>query len=355
MGGIETQTVLMARELAKLGVDVTLVTLGKAAKMALPGLRVAAGPLNMGLSGSLPSLLAAVQWTLLLLSRAGRLDIVQAQSVHPMGFAVALAGHLIGVRSVARISSSGPHGEVRQLLSRPASGLRRSLMGWVSKYVALSQEGVEDLPEPLRCRAVVIPNGVDLDRFRPPSPREREWARAEFGLRSTDLVYCYTGRLLSFKAVDELILAWHRAAPRPSRLLVVGSGPEVPKLMRLVVSLGAGRGVVFAGSLRDVRPALWAADVLVQPSRVEGFSNSVLEAMACGLSVVVRNLPCYSSLVEPEATFEDLSGLGRLMATWADPVWRSERATHNLEKAARLGADRIALRYLELYRGLLSS
>jgi glycosyltransferase involved in cell wall biosynthesis len=342
----------MARELIKMGVAVTLVTLGRSACKPPPHVRVVSAPWDPGENGSIAALAASIQWISLLLMQIGRLDVLQAQSVHPMGMAVALAGRVMGVPTVARISSSGPYGEIRQLLRRPAAKLRLLLMSWVHRYVALSPAGLKDLPEPLQMRGLVIPNGVDLDRFRPPSDIEKRQARQRLGLDESSLVYCYIGRLMHFKAVHELVHAWQEAPLDESCLLVVGDGPEASRLNKQSSGRSGGDRVKFVGPLCDVVPALWAADVVVQPSRVEGFSNSVLEAMACGLPVIARRLSCYSYFLDVVATFDDLPGLSALIRRSADPAWRREHGERNREAVAALGAARIAERYAELYRSL---
>ncbi len=68
--------------------------------------------------------------------------------------------------------------------------------------------------------------------------------------------------------------------------MVVGEGPELTALRSLAESLGVADRVRFEGARQDVVAYLRAADIFVLPSRSEGLSNALLEAMACGLACV---------------------------------------------------------------------
>lgn len=128
----------------------------------------------------------------------------------------------------------------------------------------------------------VIPNGVDLDAFRQAGPADREAARRRLRLPDNPLVVC-VGRLHRQKGQDLLLAAWPAVRERipKARLTLVGEGPERPQLEARAVE-----GVRLVGERGDVAEWLAAADVVAAPSRWEGMSLTVLEAMARGRSVV---------------------------------------------------------------------
>ena len=138
----------------------------------------------------------------------------------------------------------------------------------------------------IRGRYEVLPNGVDLDRFPPPEPDARERARAELGLPAGPLAVCL-GRLHRQKNQGALLDLWPevRARVPGAELVLVGEGPDRADLERRAVA-----GVRFAGQVPDSRPWLAAASLVVQPSRWEGMSLALLEAMACARSVVVTDV-----------------------------------------------------------------
>ena len=128
----------------------------------------------------------------------------------------------------------------------------------------------------------VIPNGVDLTQWPAADDEERSRARRELGLEEVPLAVC-VGRLSRQKAQDVLLAAWPRvkASVPQASLVLVGDGPERSELEARRVP-----GVTFAGNRTDVPRWLAAADVVVMPSRWEGMSLAMLEAMATGRSLV---------------------------------------------------------------------
>lgn len=161
----------------------------------------------------------------------------------------------------------------------------------------------------LRITASVIHNGVDVERWRPPSLSEREDARAALGLTGSDPVVVTVARLSRQKGIDVLFLAWpeiRRAWPG-AHLVVVGDGPERPELQRQCPA-----GAVLAGE-SDPIAYLRAADLFVSASRWEGESFAVMEAMAHGLSVVATRVSGTPGLLDDEylTPVEDPSSLAR--------------------------------------------
>ena len=134
----------------------------------------------------------------------------------------------------------------------------------------------------------VIENAVDLHEFPFQSEEDRASARSQLGLSRAPLAVC-VGPLRYQKGQDLLVEAWSQVKEiePQAQLVVVGDGPERER----VVQLADGTGVVFAGHQEEVVPWLAAADLVVIPSRWDGLSLSLLEAMASGRSVVATDVP----------------------------------------------------------------
>src|SRR5262249_13344980 len=137
-------------------------------------------------------------------------------------------------------------------------------------------------------RHVVIRNGVDLAHFAPVDECSRLIARDRLEVgREVPLAVCL-GRVTRQKGQDGLLAAWPPVGGgRPTATLcVVGDGDPRPSSRRRTPP-----GVRFIPPVTDPRPWYAAADVVVLPSRWEGLSLTLLEALASGCSVVVSDIP----------------------------------------------------------------
>jgi glycosyltransferase involved in cell wall biosynthesis len=105
--------------------------------------------------------------------------------------------------------------------------------------------------------------------------------RQQLGIRNGEAVILSIGRLSREKSHADLLRAMGQlgSIPRPWKLLLVGIGPEREALGRLACSLGIEQRVVFAGFHPDTTRFFAVADVFALPSRSEGSSNVLLEAM----------------------------------------------------------------------------
>jgi len=170
------------------------------------------------------------------------------------------------------------------------------------------------------------------------------------------------GRLAPEKGHATLVAAWPRvlAAHPRARLTLIGEGPERPALEALVDRLGLRAAVELPGPMTDPGAALRAADLFVLPSREEGMSIALLEAMALGLPLVASAIPGNRRLVHDFkdgrlAPPDDPDALARVvLEQWADV----DRAVHMGRAARRRVVDEfsiaaVARRHLELFRRLV--
>jgi glycosyltransferase involved in cell wall biosynthesis len=134
-------------------------------------------------------------------------------------------------------------------------------------------------------RIVVIPNGVDEQKYSPGVSAVKK----EFG---AEQLYVYQGRISTEKNVESLLRAWKKSgmgADGRCKLLIVGDGS-------LKVSLepfyDRSDGIIWLGAITDDQrriDILRGADVFILPSLVEGLSLSLLEGMGCGLACVATD------------------------------------------------------------------
>ncbi len=126
-------------------------------------------------------------------------------------------------------------------------------------------------------RVELIYNGVDTTQFFPPESRP---AKA-----STIGIVCALRAEKNLPLLQQAFAKVHASHPE-LRLVIVGSGVELPALQNNAARLGISQAVDFIPATRAVPQWLRKMDIFVLPSYSEAFSNSLLEAMACGCAVV---------------------------------------------------------------------
>jgi glycosyltransferase involved in cell wall biosynthesis len=215
-----------------------------------------------------------------------------------------------------------------------------------------------------RDRVHYLPNAADTDRFRPANAGEKAKIRAEHGWRADAQLGMYVGRLSIEKGVLELLEAW-RSVGAANRVLVL-VGPDMPGPLdagpaarKFVADHGLQDRVIFHGASTDTATLLRAADVYVQPSHYESFSNALIEAMATGLPVVASRVGgMLDCIVDGEngvlATPKDAADLAvKLRALLDDPTGAARLG----ENARRTVVDQfsepiIMRRFAELLRSV---
>ncbi len=217
------------------------------------------------------------------------------------------AGRLAGVPVLSCRRDEGfTKKPIHVRLQRPLNRLLRGMISVSHKVVRAVQESEGYPPH----RVQVIWNGEDLEKFAPgPSP-----VREELGLSPGACVIGSVSLLSEVKDHRTQLEAMERLVQRQRHcvLLVAGDGPERAALEQAAASLGDR--VRFLGHRKDVPDLLRACDVFLQTSLSEGFSNSILQAMATALPVVVTRVGGNPELVSADAGFLVDTGDPRVVA-----------------------------------------
>jgi glycosyltransferase involved in cell wall biosynthesis len=142
-------------------------------------------------------------------------------------------------------------------------------------------------------KMLVIPNGVDPERFRP-DPAARARLRAEWGVGREELLLGCVARWDPLKDHETLLLALQRLMlhRRAFRCVLVGTGMEAGNthLTRLIEQCGVGEQLILAGRRQDIPDVMNCLDLHLLSSRAECMPLAVLEAMACGTPCVVTDV-----------------------------------------------------------------
>jgi glycosyltransferase involved in cell wall biosynthesis len=278
--------------------------------------------------------------------------------VHLHSSKAGLAGRLVlrGGRPTLFQPHAWSFEAVGGLVGRAAVAWERMSARWAHVIVCVS-EGERRRGEEagIRGRFRIIRNGVDLDAYPEASPEDRPRARERLGRAPDEPLAVCVGRLARAKGQDVLVRAWPAVRERvpDASLVLLGAGPDAPALRRL-----AGPGVEFAGERNDVVDWLAAADVVVQPSRWEAMSLSLLEAMARGRSVVVTDVPgAPETLADVEGAVVPVEAPGRLATGIADrlldPVRAAAEGRANRRRVEQFDIHRMTDAFADVYGKLL--
>jgi phosphatidyl-myo-inositol alpha-mannosyltransferase len=198
---------------------------------------------------------------------------------------------------------------------------------------------------------LIIPNGVDLDRFAAAEPFEE--------LRDGTLNILFVGRFEERKGLIHLLKAYHRLRKRrvDARLLIVGAGPKEREYRRFVGLRGI-RDVEFLGRVSDQDKVRYfaSADIYCAPNTgQESFGIVLLEAMAAGVPIVASDIHGFKNviqrnvqglLVEPRNPRALAAGLYALAR---DPDLRHEMGEAGRARAPEYSWDRVTERIVDYY------
>jgi glycosyltransferase involved in cell wall biosynthesis len=316
---------------------------------------------------ALPSLLAAA------LRSIRAVDIVHLHGFSAKSIVLVRLARLFGKRIVIKLTSVGHDDAVSMAAHDPAAfrQYRRAdrFVAVSPRFAALHAEA--GLPPE---RLTVIPNGVDVDRFRPAAPEEKPRLRRTLGLPADRLVVLFVGFFSHEKRPDVAFRAWADAsAGAPASTLVFIGRTASPyyeidealaqTIRRDATRLGVGDRVIFVEDTDAIERYYRAADVLMFPSTREGLPNVVLEAMASSLACVVSTLPGVTDvliasdvngvLVAPDDLPGYATALRRLIVDAALRARMGAEARRTIEvgfSIARTAAAHVAM-YRDLMKG----
>ncbi len=367
VGGAERQAEKLSRALARRGVRVKILTPKLVADTPeyeedagvvihrfplfdlckrLPGIR-GLGPLNL--------LLMRNQVIRVMNRHLGGVDVVHTHIASPLTAFAMSAAKPKGIPVLCKVASAGPLDDLHCLNRIVIGGnwlrnlMIRNLDCWIATTQAvrrcLLDWGV--VPD----RIVVTPNGVDLDGGFMPKRRVSAVRR-----------FVYLGRLSTTAQRDlpALVRAFVRLTDQlpNAELALVGDGNLFQETADLVEKCGKGERIRMPG-LQEPEPWLNWADCFVLPSRYEGLSNALLEAMAYGLPCIANDIPSNREVLDNGRAGvlvpvgdEDRLYL-EMMRIARDPDYAHTLGCAALERARKCySIEAVADRYIELYESL---
>ena len=288
-----------------------------------------------------------------------RVDLAYVSMLKHDAYVAVKAGKRHGFPIVLRPEGAGATGD----LAWQSWGNFGRLIGRACRqadaFVAISQAILRELETAGYASAKVheLPNGVPLPEL-PWQPRPQWWRTPHAA---------FVGRLAPEKSLGTLIDAWPivRNEYPTAELKLIGEGPERKALeaqaKSLGLSVGPGGVVEFLGPVAEVTDALRQADLFVLPSREEGMSIALLEAMAMGVPLVASSIPGNRRLVS-DFTHGRLASPGdpAALARVIIEQWQDFDRAYQMSRSARNRAEHefsiaaVSRRHLELFEEILA-
>lgn len=202
----------------------------------------------------------------------------------------------------------------------------------------------------------VIPNFIPtLDAIPTPDPSQRAtYAQAN------EPILCHISNFRKVKRVEDVIRIFAKVTQSiPTKLIMVGDGPDRFACEKLCRTLGLCDRVIFLGKLRETRQVLELADVFILPSESESFGLAALEAMAVGVPVISSDTGGLPEVnVHGESGFLSEVGNIEAMANFTlqllDPEKKQFYKSNAFERAKSFAINAIVPEYEAIYLSLIS-
>ncbi len=309
-GGGGVINALLAEELTKRH-EVTVLTshgLGLPKEEFVNNVRVIRAPVyfrRQKAAANIPSMLAYLPMGVMAgkkLLKAESFDIINTHFALPSGPVGQFLSKYADIPNVLSVHG----GDLYDPSKRASPHNHAPLRAWIRHLIRQSDTVVGQSLNTLKnmhefytpeIEGIRIPLGIK----RPP---RKSANREKYGFSQDDVLFITVGRLVSRKAVQQLIDMMSKLKDTNSHLLIIGSGPEEEMLREKATSLNINKQVHFMGPVEESEKfqLLNMADVFASTSQHEGFGLVYLEAMACGKPVVCYDYGGQTDFLENDKT-----------------------------------------------------
>ena len=290
---------------------------------------------------------------------AQRIDLMHSHSFRP-NLQGRMAGFLCRPSGLRIVSHYHNQYDDKWLPGSAALALERRMAAGTDAMIAVSgavQKHVAARLGLVREAIEVIPNGIAVEKTE---PRTQGGARAALGLAPQGEVIGCVGRLCRQKGQDLFVAAALDllAQGHPGQFVLIGAEEDAALATQLkarIAAAGAGDRIVFLGHIKDMANVYAALDLLVAPSRWEGFGLMLVEAMAAGCPVVASGAGAIPEVAGGAALLVGVEEVGELATAIArtGPEERRQMAAAGRLRAADFGWPRAAAQVEALYDQVL--
>lgn len=241
--------------------------------------------------------------------------------------------------------------------------VERWLARWTDTMILINREDYQRVQREFKVRRVEQINGVgvDLQRFRPVSAAQKQKLRHKHHLGADDFILVYVAELNKNKDQALLIDSLPKLTEEiPGlKLLLIGDGPLKEKLERKVWATGLAETVLFPGYQKDVAEWYQLADITVSASQREGLGLNVVEGIACGLPVVIRDNRGHREIMSAGAAGRIFKNAAEFQAAilelYHDAALRQKIGKRNRGVANYFSLEKARAKMAEIYADLLGT
>lgn len=292
--------------------------------------------------------------------RSNKLDLLHVHYAIPHASAALLAKQILAEDNKYIPVLTTLHGTDITLVGREAS--YEPVVNWSinnsDAVTAVSKSLVEDTLEHFQVKGevLVIPNFIDFDRFNKKPKEHFKKAIAP----NNEKILVHTSNFRKVKRVDDVIRLFHIVQHEiPSKLLLIGDGPERSNIEKTCRELKVCDKVTFLGKQEAIEEILSVCDLFILPSERESFGLSALEAMACEVPVISTNAGGLAEVnIHGKTGYTSEIGNYEEMAQFALDLLKNDKKLESfrhaaLEQAKKFNLEDIRLQYIELYKKLI--
>lgn len=368
-GGMERQALQLARRLRAKGCDIFFITCAHYSTMrkgrlrgidSKDGIHIYRIPLIGGFR-YLNMILYGAGAILLLFILRRHYEIIHAHQLYTSGAVGALAKlFLRSKKLIVKNCCGGQFGDIRFLKQLPLSGQIIRLMRCnVNMFISISTETRDEMEEESLQPIQLIPNGVDTAYFVPVDISIKLNLRKKMNILPSEKIVLFVGKFDAQKNVQVLLEAM-RHVDSEIHASIVGDGHLRGLLEEFAKVHDLSNRVTFCGATENIRDYYSIADLFVLPSRAEGLSNVILEAMASGLPVIASDVPGNRFVIRngqdgyltpPENAQELAHAIEQVFKDTAHARATGISARKTAEE--RFSIDRVVDSYVTLYDALL--
>ena len=292
--------------------------------------------------------------------RSNKLDLLHVHYAIPHASAALLAKQILAEDNKDIPVLTTLHGTDITLVGREAS--YEPVVSWSinnsDAVTAVSKSLVEDTLEHFQVKreVLMIPNFIDFDRFNKKPKEHFKKAIAP----NNEKILVHTSNFRKVKRVDDVIRLFHIVQHEiPSKLLLIGDGPERSNIEKTCRELKVCDKVTFLGKQEAIEEILSVCDLFILPSERESFGLSALEAMACEVPVISTNAGGLAEVnIHGKTGYTSEIGNYEEMAQFALDLLQNDKKLESfrhaaLEQAKKFNLEDIRLQYIELYKKLI--